>query len=734
MTWLRLPLVAVALLAAPLLPRIAGAQVAELQVTPDRLTLKLGEKRKLLPVAFDARGTILTSTRFAFASADTSVAAVGGDGTVEGRQPGLTTVRVSAGEQSYPVPVLVQAVAVAPPAAPVAAIVFPEPELQLVITESAQPVALAQLTDGTTRPLERARWSTPNPTLVAVDPNTGRLKALRPGSAAVQVTDGTVTGTLRVEISAELELSAVQVQLAVGDTTRLALLASAQRQRVARVPVTWTSLDSSVAVVDPTGLVRALAAGQTTIRVGGIEPEGAVRVSVHAAVREFVLTPAPEQGPLRVPLTGVRAVGFRVIGGDGAEIADARVAWQVGDTTIAQWEAPLRSVRGLRIGRTTLTATFGRQPPVTWQVEVVGGGLRADRERIVLRPGDGGRVSAVVLSEGGAPLELPSGAAAITWTSDRPDLVEVAPDGALRARAPGRAHLVAGTAWGAADTVTAFVVGDLLVGSNRDGAVGLYQLLLERPEQLLPLARILGRAVTQPARSPDRALVAAAATVDSGNVDVVVLDADGQNLRRLTTEPGTDTDPRWTPDGRQLVFISARVQGTPQLFAVGAEGGAARPLTSGRGGAASPDVAPDGQRVAFVSSRDGGPRLWEVRLDGTGLRRLTTGTDREGTPRWLPSGDLVYTVEAGGSRTRIVRLPAGATVPTLLVEVPARVAALAVSRDGRQLAYVTSRLAGSGAARVAASELFVRPLDAAPTVPSAPIFLKPGEQLAGVDW
>jgi len=58
MTWLRFPLVAVALLAGFIIPRSAAAQVAELQVTPDRLTLKLGEKRKLLPVAFDARGFV----------------------------------------------------------------------------------------------------------------------------------------------------------------------------------------------------------------------------------------------------------------------------------------------------------------------------------------------------------------------------------------------------------------------------------------------------------------------------------------------------------------------------------------------------------------------------------------------------------------------------------------------------------------------------------------------------
>ena len=44
----------------------------------------------------------------------------------------------------------------------------------------------------------------------------------------------------------------------------------------------------------------------------------------------------------------------------------------------------------------------------------------------------------------------------------------------------------------------------------------------------------------------------------AGNVDIYTMNVDGSNVRRLTDTPGPDTLPAWTPDGAQIVFRSAR--------------------------------------------------------------------------------------------------------------------------------------------------------------------------------
>ena len=44
----------------------------------------------------------------------------------------------------------------------------------------------------------------------------------------------------------------------------------------------------------------------------------------------------------------------------------------------------------------------------------------------------------------------------------------------------------------------------------------------------------------------------------SGGGDIYVTNADGSGRQRLTTNPGPDSDPAWSPDGRKIAFVSGR--------------------------------------------------------------------------------------------------------------------------------------------------------------------------------
>jgi Tol biopolymer transport system component len=54
---------------------------------------------------------------------------------------------------------------------------------------------------------------------------------------------------------------------------------------------------------------------------------------------------------------------------------------------------------------------------------------------------------------------------------------------------------------------------------------------------------------------------------------------DGQNVRRLTSSPGVDDDPVWSPDSKQIVFESERA-GNLDIWIMDADGGNLRQLTS----------------------------------------------------------------------------------------------------------------------------------------------------------
>src|SRR5688572_30002049 len=68
------------------------------------------------------------------------------------------------------------------------------------------------------------------------------------------------------------------------------------------------------------------------------------------------------------------------------------------------------------------------------------------------------------------------------------------------------------------------------------------------------------------------------------------------------TRSGKDGNPRWSPDGSRLAFVSSRAD-KPQVYILPMTiAGEARALTSHENGAVSPAWSPDGERIAYLSS------------------------------------------------------------------------------------------------------------------------------------
>ena len=107
-------------------------------------------------------------------------------------------------------------------------------------------------------------------------------------------------------------------------------------------------------------------------------------------------------------------------------------------------------------------------------------------------------------------------------------------------------------------------------------------------------------AETEPHFSPDGSSIAYTATL-AGNTDVYVMPAAGGDSRRLTYHPGPDRARGWSPDGRRVIFASVR-DSVPQqsffrLWSVSAEGGLEDALPLAR--AFSGEYSADGHRIAY---------------------------------------------------------------------------------------------------------------------------------------
>jgi Tol biopolymer transport system component len=128
-----------------------------------------------------------------------------------------------------------------------------------------------------------------------------------------------------------------------------------------------------------------------------------------------------------------------------------------------------------------------------------------------------------------------------------------------------------------------------------------------------------------------------------GNFDIYKIRLDGGDPVQLTTDPGNDFSPAWSPDDRQIAFHSQRT-GTRHIYVVSAEGSGDRLVVSGPGQDYYPDWSPDGRRIAFISVAATRQLYVTVRdTDGMWGAPQLRATDLTGaaTAMWSPDGTLL---------------------------------------------------------------------------------------------
>jgi dipeptidyl aminopeptidase/acylaminoacyl peptidase len=86
---------------------------------------------------------------------------------------------------------------------------------------------------------------------------------------------------------------------------------------------------------------------------------------------------------------------------------------------------------------------------------------------------------------------------------------------------------------------------------------------------------------------------------NKGRTDLWLVGADGAGLRRLTTHPENDSNPRWAPDGKSIYFLSSRSDSS-QVWRIHIDAGEAEQITNLPLDAANLLVSPDGRHIAFT--------------------------------------------------------------------------------------------------------------------------------------
>jgi DNA-binding winged helix-turn-helix (wHTH) protein len=93
--------------------------------------------------------------------------------------------------------------------------------------------------------------------------------------------------------------------------------------------------------------------------------------------------------------------------------------------------------------------------------------------------------------------------------------------------------------------------------------------------------------------------------------------------KRLTDNLGSDDFPDWSPDGKRIVFMSAR-EGKPDIYVMNADGTGLINLTANPASDACPSWSPDGRQIVFESDRPPGQGIYV--MDADGRRGRPTGS------------------------------------------------------------------------------------------------------------
>jgi dipeptidyl aminopeptidase/acylaminoacyl peptidase len=261
------------------------------------------------------------------------------------------------------------------------------------------------------------------------------------------------------------------------------------------------------------------------------------------------------------------------------------------------------------------------------------------------------------------------------------------------------------------------------------------------------------KGVADPQLSPDGKLVVYVVseidrTADKTNTSLWLVPASGGSPRQLTTTPGTNNHPRWSPDGRTIAFVSSR-GGSSQIWLLPVDGGEPRQLTKLAVDVSGPIWSPKGDKIAFTAEIIPGKtaeetaardkekeaskskartydrlmiRHWNVWDEGKRshlfVADVATGEARDLTPKlevntppapfggssdyaWSPDGkELAFTAEpaseaAWSTNTDIWTVPADGREPKNLTESNKGADGQpAYSADGIWLAYVSQARAG----------------------------------------
>lgn len=187
---------------------------------------------------------------------------------------------------------------------------------------------------------------------------------------------------------------------------------------------------------------------------------------------------------------------------------------------------------------------------------------------------------------------------------------------------------------------------------------------------------------------------------------LTLADSDGARPIVLLESREPIVSPTWSPDGRQVAYVSFETS-RPAIFRQVLATGEREQLTNFRGLNSSPAWSPDGNTLAMVLSKDGSPDIYLMDIATRRLNRVTRHYAIDTEPTWMPDGrSFLFTSDRGG-RPQIYRYDLQSGLTERVTFEGNYNARARVAQDGRNVVLVHQR---NGEYQIAIHDLVTRRL------------------------
>lgn len=329
----------------------AAGPVESIVVLPTVATVAVGSSVSLSAQVLDAAGLVMTDRSVHWASENTEVATVSGDGLVTAKKVGNVQVAASTGGRSG----LAQVTVVSTPVASVS--VLPGNKA-LVVDETFQFTAETRDADGNVLVGRMVAWSSNNEEVATVTA-TGLVTAHVPGGAIITATaEGkSAPGSVTVKTPSPTSIVVTPAQVLLDEGLTAQLTAQVLDEIGRPMPsnlILFSSSDSTIARVSPSGLVTALRPGKATISATSSGKTGTADLTVAAAAVRSVVVSPPFPAITVGQLVTMTAQAF---GSSGQLLSGRSIAWSSSSPAIADVSTS-GVVTGVSLGSAVIVASI----------------------------------------------------------------------------------------------------------------------------------------------------------------------------------------------------------------------------------------------------------------------------------------------------------------------------------------------------------------------------------------